>query len=242
MYLLYTYTWWLSEVIIWKGIACVCICMSRNVWSKKQTQYTKSLLFSYIYYLLIRCLDYGFIAFVGFALIFIFIASAWNYCSYVFLNNICMCEHLLYPLSVKDFCYYVWKKGFHFPFLFRDIFWRWAGCEASLIFRRSCTRAGKLIRKSMESMIITRIIRTSLECWCRRETRQLNPVILEMREWGVGPGSHCKDNGQALRKLRARSMTYKKRDRKKVLPPEADPPTGIWEQAVYLGENCRKHL
>ena len=115
---------------------------------------------------------------------------------------------------------------------------------SQLDFRRSCTRAGKLIRKSMEGMIITRIIRTSLECWCRRETRQLNPVILEMRKWGVGPGSRCKGNGQALRKLRTRSMKYKKRDRKKCFPQkrtlqqEFESKQFIWEKTAE--STCRR--
>lgn len=89
-----------------------------------------------MYYLLIRCLDYGFLAFVGFAPIFNFIASAWNYYSYVLFCfliasacvNIC---YILYLSKISAIMFE--KKASIFPFLFRDIFWRWAGSEATLI-------------------------------------------------------------------------------------------------------------
>lgn len=39
-----------------------------------------------------------------------------------------------------------------------------------------------------------------------------------MRKWGIYPGSHCKVNGQALRKVRTRNVQYMKREKKSASP------------------------
>lgn len=112
---------------------------------KKQTQYTNLLLCFFICitsYLDIFWLWFPFVCwfhtdfhFNSLSLKLLFLCfSEWSLFLLHNENVICVCEHLLYPLFVKDFCYYVWRKGFHFSFLFRDIFWR-AECEASLILK-----------------------------------------------------------------------------------------------------------
>lgn len=75
---------WLSKVIIWKGTACICICMSRMFDQKADIVHKLTIVFSRMYYLLFTSFDYGSISFVGFTLTFILIASAYNYYSYVF--------------------------------------------------------------------------------------------------------------------------------------------------------------
>lgn len=121
-----------------------------------------------------------------------------------------MRECLLNPLSVKDFCYYVWRKGFHFPFLLRDIFWRWADCEASLILK------GRSQEQEQESRS-GRTVRTSLECWSGRRPGSLTPPSGD-EEMKCFPWVTLQGSGQAVRKLRARSMKCKKRERKSANP------------------------
>ena len=52
----------------------VYVCL--GMYDQRSKVHKVTIMLCYMYYLLIRCLDYGFLAFVGFAPIFNFIASA----------------------------------------------------------------------------------------------------------------------------------------------------------------------
>lgn len=89
--------------------------------------------------------------------------------------------------------------------------------------------AGKLIGMRVASMIM----RTSSECWSGKEAGQSDLLILEKRKQSVCPESHCKAVIGLWGNWEQEAWSIRKEN--KVLPPETDPPTWIWEQAVYLG-------
>lgn len=47
---------WLSKVIIWKGTACICICMLGMFDQKADTVHKLTIVFPHMYYLLFTCL------------------------------------------------------------------------------------------------------------------------------------------------------------------------------------------
>lgn len=59
-----------------KDSMCLYMYVQECMTKEADKVYKVTIMLCYMYYLLIRCLDYGFLAFVGFAPIFNFIASA----------------------------------------------------------------------------------------------------------------------------------------------------------------------
>lgn len=194
----------------------------RDVWSKSrhgtQTHYC---VFLYVLSPIYMSFDYGFISFVGFTLIFILIAPAYNYYSYVFwMVSFSRAQWKCH------FCYYVWRKGFHFPFLFRDIFWSWAECEASLIFKghAQCKKADWDACGKYDNESIFRMLE-----WEGSQAAWPPHSGDEKMKWVTLQGS-----GPALGKLRARSTKCKKRGKmcfhqKQTLPHEFESKQFIWE-------------
>lgn len=175
--------------------------------------------------------DYGFISFVGFTLIFILIASAYNHHSYVFWR-----VSFSRAQWKCHFCYYVWRKGFHFLFLFRNIFWRWAECEASLIFKghARCRKAdwdacGKYDNENIFRMLEWEGSRT---VWPPHSGEEKTKCL---------PRVPLQGSDRALGKLRARSMKYKEREQsasaRKTLQQESESKQFIWDGKQALQQS-----
>lgn len=106
------------------------------------------------------------------------------------------------------FCYNVWRKVFHFLFLFRDIFWRWAECEASLIFKghAQCKKADWEARGKYANENIFRMLEWegSRAGWPPHSGDEKMKCVPRVTLQGSGP---------ALGKLGARSTKHKKREK-----------------------------